>query len=107
MPPLTFFHTPRTRSTGALILLEKMGVPYTLELIDQKHGQQLAPAFRAINPMGKVPALKDGEVVVTEQVAIFLHLADRHPELNLAPPPGDPLRGRYLRPVSATKEPTA
>ena len=97
MPPLTFFHTPRTRSTGALILLEEMGVPYTLELIDQKHGQQLAPAFRAINPMGKVPALKDGEVVVTEQVAIFLHLADRHPELNLAPPPGDPLRGRYLR----------
>lgn len=97
MPPLTFFHTPRTRATGTLILLEEMGVPFALELIDQKRGQQLEPAYRAINPMGKVPALRDGDVVVTEQVAVFLHLADRHPELGLAPPPGDPVRGRYLR----------
>lgn len=97
MPPLTFFHTPRTRATGVLILLEELGVPYTLELIDQKHGQQLTPAYRAINPLGKVPAIRDGDVVVTEQVAIFLHLADRHPELALAPLPGDPVRGRYLR----------
>ena len=97
MPPLTFFHTPRTRSTGVLILLEELGVPYTLELVDQKREQQLSAEYRAINPMGKVPALQDGETIVTEQVAIFLHLADRHPELGLAPPPGDPLRGRYLR----------
>lgn len=97
MSDLTFFHTPRTRATGVLILLEELGVPYTLEIIDQKREQQLAPAYRAINPMGKVPAIRDGDVVVTEQVAIFLHLVDRHPELALAPPPGDPLRGRYLR----------
>lgn len=97
MSDLTFFHTPRSRATGVLILLEELGVPYTLEIIDQKREQQLAPAYRAINPMGKVPAIRDGDVVVTEQVAIFLHLADRYPTLNLAPPPGDPLRGRYLR----------
>lgn len=97
MTELTFFHTPRTRSTGTLILLEELGVPYTLELIDQKHEQQLTPAYRAINPMGKVPVVKDGETVVTEQVAIYLHLADRFPAANLAPPIGDPQRGRYLR----------
>jgi len=97
MRPLTLFHSPRTRSTGVLILLEELGLPYTLEILDQRRGQQLDPAYRAVNPMGKVPALKDGNAVVTEQVAIFLHLADLAPDQALAPPPGDPLRGPYLR----------
>lgn len=97
MRPLTLYHTPRTRSTGALILLEELGVPYGLEIVDQKGGQQHTPAYRAVNPLGKVPALRDGDAMVTEQVAIFLHLADLFPERALAPALGDPLRGPYLR----------
>lgn len=95
---VTLFHAPRTRSTGVLTLLEELGAPYALELLDREKGEHLAPAFRAVNPMGKVPALRDhAGAVVTEQVAIFLHLADLFPEAGLAPPVGDALRGPYLR----------
>ncbi len=95
---VTLFHSPQTRSTGVLTLLEELGAPYTLELLNQTKGEQLAPAYRAINPMGKVPALRDTSgAIVTEQVAIFLHLGDLFPEAGLAPPIGDALRGPYLR----------
>jgi glutathione S-transferase len=94
---ITLFHAPQTRSTGALILLEELGAPYELTVLDRSKNEQQAPAYLAINPMGKVPALRDGEAIVTEQVAIFLHLADRFPQPGLAPPIGDPLRGPYLR----------
>jgi glutathione S-transferase len=62
-----------------------------------KAGEQRRPEYLAINPMGKVPALKHGDALVTEQVAIFLYLADLFPQAGLAPPLGDPLRGPYLR----------
>ena len=94
---LTLFHAPQTRSTGALILLEELGVPYTLHALDLKAGEQRAPAFLAVNPMGKVPAVLHGEALVTEQVAIYIYLADRFPAAGLAPAFDDPLRGPYLR----------
>ncbi len=94
---VTLYHSPNTRSTGVLVLLEELGASYTLEILDRGRNEHLAPAFLAINPMGKVPALRDGTEVVTEQVAIFLHLADLFPEHGLAPPIGDPQRGPYLR----------
>jgi len=95
---VTLFHSPQTRSTGALILLEELNAPYVLRLLDMRGRQeQRQPAYLAINPMGKVPAIRHGEAVVTEQVAIFLCLADLHPESGLVPPIGDPLRGPYLR----------
>ncbi len=56
-----------------------------------------APAYLAINPMGKVPALRHGDVVVTETAAICAYLADAFPQARLAPPPGDRLRGPYYR----------
>jgi glutathione S-transferase len=59
-----------------------------------KAGEQRRPDYLAINPMGKVPALKHGDALVAEQVAIFLYLADLFPEAGLAPPVGDPLRDR-------------
>jgi glutathione S-transferase len=97
-PEVTLFHSPQTRSTGVLILLEELDAPYRLQSLDlrgrQEHRQ---PAFLAINPMGKVPAIRHGDAVVTEQVAIFIYLADLFPEAGLAPPIGDPLRGPYLR----------
>ena len=94
---VTLFHSPNTRSTGALILLEELGADYELHVLDMKAGEQRAPGYLAINPMGKVPAVKHGDALVTEQVAIFLYLADLYTDAKLAPPIGDPLRGPYLR----------
>jgi glutathione S-transferase len=62
-----------------------------------KAGEQREPAYLAINPMGKVPAVTHGDALVTEQVAVFLYLADLFPKAGLAPAIGDPLRGPYLR----------
>jgi glutathione S-transferase len=94
---LIFYHAPHSRSSGTLILLEELGVPYELELIDLKAGEQRQPAYLAVNPMGKVPAIKRGDALVTEQVAIYLYLADLFPKAGLAPPSDHPLRGPYLR----------
>ena len=94
---VTLYHSPNTRSSGALTLLEELGVPYELHVLNMKAGEQRRPAYLAVNPMGKVPALKHGDALITEQVAIFLYLADLFPEAKLAPPIGDPLRGPYLR----------
>lgn len=93
---ITFYHSPNTRSAGTLILLEELGVPYELKVLNMQ-GETRAPEYLAINPMGKVPAIKHGEAVITEQPAIFLYLADLFPEAGLAPAIGDPLRGPYLR----------
>jgi glutathione S-transferase len=68
-----------------------------LHQLDLKTGTQREPAFLAVNPMGKVPTIRHGEAVVTEQVAIFIYLADLFPQARLAPALTDPLRGPYLR----------
>src|SRR5688572_17579032 len=94
---LTFYHAPNTRSTGTLILLEELGASYRLELLDLKAGTQRDPKYLAVNPMGKVPAVKHGEALITEQVAIYVYLADLFPQAQLAPALTDPLRGPYLR----------
>jgi glutathione S-transferase len=94
---LTFYHAPQSRSLGTLILLEELGAPYKLHRLDLKAGTQREPAFLAVNPMGKVPTIKHGDSVVTEQVAIYIYLADLFPKAQLAPALTDPLRGPYLR----------
>lgn len=94
---VTLYHSPNTRSTGALILLEELGADYDLHVLDMKAGEQRRAAYLAVNPMGKVPALRHGDALVTEQAAVFLYLADLYAEAGLAPPIGDPLRGPYLR----------
>jgi glutathione S-transferase len=96
-PAITMFHAPQTRSTGTMILLEELSAPYDLHLLDMKAGAQRKPEFLAVNPMGKVPAIKHGEALVTEQPAVFLYLADLFPTAGLAPAIGDALRGPYLR----------
>lgn len=100
---VTLFHSPRTRSTGALILLEELNAAYVLHLLDmRKHmrkQQQRQPPYLAINPMGKVPAIRHGEAIVTEQVAIFIYLADLYPEAGLAPP--SDLLNAYVARVNA------
>lgn len=96
-PNLHFYHGPNTRSTGTLILLEELAVDYQLHALNMQAGEQRKAEYLAINPMGKVPAIKHGEALITEQVAIFIYLADLFPAADLAPKIGDPLRGPYLR----------
>jgi glutathione S-transferase len=94
---ITFFHSPNTRSSGARILLEELAAPYELHAINMKAGEQRKPAYLAINPMGKVPAIRHRGSLITEQVAIFIYLADLFPQAKLAPALNDPQRGPYLR----------
>ena len=94
---LTLFHAPNSRSCAARVLLEELGVPYDLHVLNLKKNEQRAPRYLALNPMGKVPAILHGDALVTEQPAVFIYLADQFPQAGLAPAPGDPLRGPYLR----------
>ncbi len=94
---VTLFHSPNTRSSGALTLLKELNADFELHILNLKANEQRGAEYLAINPMGKVPAIKHGDELITEQVAIFLYLADLYPEANLAPAIGEPLRGTYLR----------
>ncbi|MEJ1250163.1 glutathione S-transferase family protein [Denitratimonas tolerans] len=93
---LTFYTHPMSRGRIARWMLEETGLPYEEVLLDYASTMK-APEYLAINPMGKVPALRHGDTVVTESVAIGLYLADLVPEKRLAPPPGSAERGPYYR----------
>jgi glutathione S-transferase len=93
---LIFYTNPRSRGRIARWMLEEVGQPYRTELLDYGTSMK-APAYLALNSMGKVPALRHGDAVVTETAAICAYLADAFPQANLAPPPGDPRRGAYYR----------
>ncbi len=88
---------PYSRAATTLWMLEELDVPHEEIEVDLAEGQHETPAYRAINPMGKVPALVDGDVVVTETAAICAYLADKSPDNGLAPDPTSPERGRYYR----------
>lgn len=94
---VTLYHAPRTRSSGVRILLEELGAPYELHVLNFKLEEQHRPEYLAVNPLGKVPAIRHRGETVTEQVAIYIYLADAFPAAGLAPAIGDPLRGPYLR----------
>lgn len=93
---LIFYTHPQSRGRMARWMLEEVGQPYRTEVLDYATTMK-APAYRAINPMGKVPALRHGDAVVTEVAAICTYLADAFPEAGLAPPPNSPLRAPYYR----------
>ncbi len=93
---LTFYTHPMSRGRIVRWMLEEIGEPYRTELLD--YGTTMkAPAYLSINPMGKVPAIRHGDTVVTEAAAICAYLADAFPGGGFAPPPGDRLRGPYYR----------
>ena len=94
---ITLFHSPQTRSSGALTLLEELGAPYTLRVLNMKAGEQRQAEYLAVNPMGKVPAILHGDALITEQVAIGIYLADLFPQAGITPAIGSELRGPYLR----------
>jgi glutathione S-transferase len=93
---LTFYTNPMSRGRIVRWMLEEVGQPYDTVVLDFATTMK-APDYLAINPMGKVPALKHGDAVVTEAGAICAYLADAFPQAGLAPPPGDKLRGPYYR----------
>ena len=95
--PITLFHSPQSRSSGVLALLEELHAPYTIHALNMKTFEQRSSAYLAVNPMGKVPAILHGDELITEQVAIGIFLADLFPEAGITPAIGDPLRGPYLR----------
>src|SRR3569833_2172166 len=94
---LVFYHSPNTRSGGTRILLEELGADHEMVVLNMKAGEQRKPEYMAVNPLGKVPAIVHDGVLITEQGAIFIYLADLFAEAGLAPPIGDPQRGPYLR----------
>jgi glutathione S-transferase len=94
---ITLYYAPQTRATGARVLLEELGAPYDLHVLNMKAGEQRKPAYLALNPLGKVPAIAHHGQLVTEQVAIYVYLADLFPAAGLAPALTDPIRGPYLR----------
>lgn len=94
---IKLYWSPRSRSFSAIWLLEESGLPYERVLTDISTGAQKAPEYLAINPMGKVPGLQDGDAALGEAAAICAYIADRYPETNLAPAVTDPLRARYLQ----------
>jgi glutathione S-transferase len=97
MAALTLYHAFPSRSSIVRWMLEEIGEPYDLELLRLGEGEQLKADYLAINPMGKVPALKHGDVVITEAAAICTYLADAFPQAKLNVPIGDPRRGVYLK----------
>lgn len=96
MSDLIFYTNPMSRGRIVRWMLEELGEPYKTVLLDYATGMK-ATDYLAINPMGKVPALRHGETIITEAAAICAYIADAFPRANLAPPHGDSRRGPYYR----------
>jgi glutathione S-transferase len=93
---LTFYTNPMSRGRIVRWMLEEVAHPYETVILGYADSMKAAD-YRAINPMGKVPAIRHGDTVVTEAAAICAYLADAFHDAGLAPPPGNPLRGPYYR----------
>jgi glutathione S-transferase len=94
---IVFHHNPMSRGRIAHLMLEEVGAPYRIVLHSFENREHKAPAYLAINPMGKIPAIEHRGTVVTEAAAICAYLADAFPAARLAPALDDPARGTYLR----------
>ena len=93
---ITFYTNPMSRGRIVRWMLEEVGHPYETVVLDYESGMK-SPDYLAINPMGKVPAIRHGDTVVTEGAAICAYLADMFPDAGLAPPSGNERRGPYYR----------
>ena len=94
---ITLYHSPASRAFTAYWMLEELGVPFSVRTVDIRKGEQKQAAYLKLNPAGKVPTLTDGDVVVSENPAIAIYLADRYGYGTLAPRIDDPDRGPYLK----------
>ena len=93
---LKFYYSGAPNPMKVALFLEEAGLPYEPIPVDTRKGDQHKPEYLAINPMAKVPALRDGDATLAEAAAICAYVAERYPQANLAPPIGDPLRAKYL-----------
>jgi glutathione S-transferase len=94
---IVFYHNPQSRSQMVRWMIEEAGAPHRVVPIDFAKNEHKAPAFLALNPMGKLPTIEHRGTVVTETAAIIAYLADTFPQAGLAPAPGEPARGAYYR----------
>lgn len=94
---IVLYHHPFSRAATVVWMLEEVAVPYELSFVDLMKGAHKQPGLLALNPMGKLPVLVDGDAVVTETAAIGLYLADRYAAGRLAPALDHPKRATYLR----------
>ncbi|MEQ8860993.1 MAG: glutathione S-transferase family protein [Pseudomonadales bacterium] len=94
---LDIYHVAGTRSLRVIWLCEELGLAYRPIPVDFSAAYRATPAWRALNPVGKVPVMKDGELTLFESGAMVQYLVDRYGDGRLQPPPGTPEHARYLQ----------
>lgn len=94
---ITLHYSPSDASMTPHMVLEELGVPFELSLVDRSRHAQRSPQYLKLNPNGKIPVLVDGDLVLYETAAIALHLADTHPDAGLAPRVASPERGEFYK----------
>lgn len=94
---IQLYYYPGNANLAPHILLEELGIPHRLELVDRDVHAQKSPAYLKLNPNGRIPTLVDGDLVLFETAAICLHLVDTHPEATLAPPMGTTARAHFYK----------
>ncbi len=94
---ITLYYNPGSASFAPHVLLNELGLPFELRLVDRERNAHKTPEYLALNPNGLIPVLTDGELVLYETVAILMHLADTHPAAQLAPPLRTPQRAEYTK----------
>lgn len=94
---IKFYHNPMSRGRVVLWMLEEVGASYEVDIRDFTKREHKSPAYLAVNPMGKIPAIVHKNTAITETAAICAYLADAFPEAKLAPRLDDPARGSYYR----------
>ena len=94
---IQLYYHPGNASMTPHMLLEELGVPFELVLVDRANAAHKSPAYLKLNPNGLIPVLVDGGLILYETAAICLHLADTHPEARLVPPLGTPERAHFYK----------
>ena len=95
--PVKHYYHPMSRAVTSDWMLKELDAPHEQIVVDFTAGEQNTPEYRVINPMGKIPALVDGDFVVTESAAICAYLADKFSEKGLAPGTNSSERAKYYR----------
>lgn len=91
------FHNPQSRAAMTHWLLEELGIEYELVRLEYGDGSMRTPEFLEVSPLGKIPAIRDGKITVSDTPAIAIYLADKYKTVDMAPGIADPRRGEYLR----------
>ena len=94
---LKLYHSPRTRSVRIYWLLEELGVPYELETLAFTPQALKAAEYLKVHPLGKLPAIQDGDLIMFESGAILEYIIEKYGHGRLAPAPGSPARGAFLQ----------